>query len=276
MSILRKGVANHAEMPFFEHLEVLRWHIIRSIIAILIITVIAFLSKGFVFSTVIFGPTKGDFATYRFLCWLSNSLSLGNLFCMEGIRFNFINIELAGQFLVHLKTSAVLGFVVAFPYIFWEFWSFIKPGLHEREISYTRGVVFFSSLLFITGICFGYYILTPFALNFFGSYNVTPLVENNFTLTNYIGFLTMFIMTSGVIFELPMVVYFLSKLGLLTPELMRTYRRHAVIVILFVSAIITPADIGTQVLVFIPVFILYEISIFISARVAKNLEAELQ
>jgi len=274
MKLLGKGGFGNTEMPFLEHLEVLRWHLIRSLAAVLLLTILAFLAKDFIFDTLIFGPTKNDFPTYRVLCWISEKLALGGLLCIEDFKFNFINIELAGQFLVHLKTSVILGTVVVFPYLFWEIWSFIKPGLYEKEIAYAHGIVFFSSFLFLTGVCFGYYILTPFALNFFGNYQVTSLVDNNFTLTNYIGFLTMFVLSSGIIFELPMVVYFLSKIGLVTPELMREHRRHAIVAILFVSAMITPADVGTQILVFIPVYILYEISIFISSRVVKNLDAK--
>lgn len=271
----KKGNPKSTEMPFFEHLEVLRWHIIRGLISIVVFAIIAFINKDFIFDHLIFGPAQSNFPTYRVLCYISDKLSLGGYLCIKGFKFNFINIELAGQFLVHLKTSMVIGFMVSFPYLLWELWSFIKPGLYHTEITYTRGVVFFSSLLFIIGICFGYFVLTPFAVNFFGSYQVTSLVSNSFTITNYIGFLTMFVLTSGIIFELPIVVYFLSKLGLVTPDLMRSYRRHAVVGILFIAAVVTPADVGTQILVFVPIYVLYEISIFISAMVVKDLEKEL-
>ncbi len=261
------------EMSFIDHLEALRWHIIRGVVAILVFMIAAFVMKEQVFD-LIFAPTKADFLTYRFTCWASTKLSLDGMLCFQPVSFRFINIEMAGQFLVHLKVSLMLGFIIAFPYAFWEVWRFVKPGLYHTEVKYTRGIVFFSSFLFLTGVSFGYFILTPFALNFFGSYQVTPEVSNDFTLTNYIGFLTMFIMLSGIIFELPIVVYFLSKLGLVTPQFMREYRRHASVIILVISAIITPADIGTQLLVFVPVFFLYEISIFISAYVQRNMEKE--
>jgi len=263
------------EMPFIEHLEELRWHIIRSAIAILLLMVVAFLAKGLVFDTLIFAPTHADFITYRILCKISEWLHT-HLLCIDEVGFDFINIELAAQFLIHLKVSLILGFVVAFPYVAWEIWRFIKPGLYEMEVRYTHGVVFFTTLLFFTGICFGYYVLTPFSLNFFGNYTVSDDVVNSFTFTNYIGFLTMFVLAAGIIFELPIAVYFLSKLGLLTPEFMRTYRKHAVIAILLISAIITPADIGTQILVGVPVYFLYEISIFISASVVRRQRQELE
>jgi len=266
-----KAGSRDSEMSFLEHLEVLRWHIVRSVIAVSVFSIIAFLSKDFIFGTLIFGPTRQDFITYRALCWLSSKIQLGSALCIEAFNFTFINIELAGQFIVHLKTSLLAGFIVAFPYILWEFWRFVKPALHEHEASYARGIVFFSSLLFFAGVAFGYLILVPTMLNFLGNYQVTEQVQNNFTLTNYIGFISMFVLSAGLVFELPIVVYFLSRLGLMTPALMRNYRRHAVVVILFVAAMLTPSpDIGSQILVFIPVYFLYEISIFISARVEKN------
>ncbi len=277
MKSFGKGNPTDSEMPFLEHIEVLRWHIVRSLVAIAVGATVVFLNKALIFDSLIFGPTKKDFITYRALCWVSDRISLGKALCIDAFNFSFINIELAGQFVVHLKTAVLLGFIAAFPYIFWEFWRFIQPALHEKEARYARGIVFFSSLLFFTGVLFGYLILVPTMLNFLGNYQVSAQVQNNFTLTNYIGFISMFVLTSGAIFELPMVVYFLSKLGLLTPGIMRKYRRHAVVVILFASAVITPSpDIGSQILVFIPVYFLYEISIFISARVERNREATRQ
>ncbi|TVR78569.1 MAG: twin-arginine translocase subunit TatC [Chitinophagaceae bacterium] len=257
-------------MSFVDHLEELRWHLIRSAIALFTFTIIVFLSKELIFDTLIFGPTKSSFPTYVGLCQLSSALGLGDLLCLGDYSFIFINTEMAGQFLVHLKVSLVLGFVLTFPYLFWELWRFIKPGLYQKEITYTRGIVFFSSLLFFTGVSFGYFILTPFAINFFGTYSVTDIVNNTFTLTNYTGFLTMFVLASGILFELPMVVYFLSKLGLLTPKIMKTYRKHAFVGIVIVAAVITPADVGTQLLVTVPVYVLYEFSIFISANVERK------
>ncbi|MEX0811957.1 MAG: twin-arginine translocase subunit TatC [Chitinophagales bacterium] len=275
VNVREDGSIEDTEMSFIDHLESLRWHVVRAVLSILIFTIATFLFKGFVFDTLIFGPTKLDFPTYRGLCALSEALSLGNMLCIEKLNLRFINIEMAGQFLVHLKVSFVFGFVMGFPYTLWELWKFIRPGLYQKEIRYTRGIVFFSSLLFFLGVSFGYFILTPFAINFFSNYQVSELVSNDFTLTNYVSFLTMFVLASGLIFELPMLVYFLSKIGLLTPGMMREYRRHAVVAILAVSAVITPADVGTMLLVFVPVYFLYEISIFISASVAAKIEEEL-
>lgn len=258
--------SKEVEMSFLDHLEELRWHLIRSIIGLILTTVLAFIAKDFIFHTLIFGPTRGDFGTYTLLCNVSHLVQLGKKLCIEDFGFSFINVQLTGQFFVHLKVSLVVGFIVAFPYIFWEMWRFARPALYENEVQITRGIVFFSSLLFFVGVLFGYYVLTPFSLNFFGNYQVTEQVTNSFTLPNYVGFLSMFVLASGIIFELPMVIYFLARIGLVTPEMMRSYRKHAFVGILVVAAIITPADLGTQVLVTFPVFILYEFSIFIAKR----------
>lgn len=269
------GEPSAKQMSFLDHLEELRWHLVRSAIAVLVVAIVLFVGKRIVFDTLIFGPVNPNFPTYKLLCRLSQSLHAGQAFCIDSFDFSIINIEVAGQFLVHLKVSFLLGLVLVFPYVFWEFWRFVRPALHEHEIRNTRGVVFWSSLLFITGVLFGYFVLTPFSINFFGNYGVSETVVNQWKLTNYVSIITMIVLASGILFELPMVVYIFSKLGLLTPEFMRTHRKHAIIVILIVAALITPADVGTQVLVAVPVVFLYEISIGISRRVQKNLRKSL-
>ncbi|MCL4128385.1 UNVERIFIED_CONTAM: hypothetical protein GTU68_044664 [Idotea baltica] len=259
-------------MSFFEHLEELRWHIIRSIISILVITILVFVLKGFIFDYLIFGPKSPDFITYRFFCGVSNYFGLGNLLCMGGTSFEIINYNMVGQFMVHLKVSIALGFIISFPYLVWELWRFIKPGLYANERKYASGLVFYTSLLFFIGVSFGYLVLAPFSINFFVHYNVSESVENLIALESYIAIITTIVLASGIMFELPIMVYILSKMGLLTPEFMRSHRRHALIIILFVGALVTPADIWTQVLVAFPVYFLYELSIFISARVSKDVE----
>ncbi len=264
-----------ADMSFIDHLDALRKHLVRAVVAFLVCAVVAFAAKDFVFDGIIFAPTRDDFPTYKALCNLSNKLDLGDSMCLTFSEpFKIINTDMSGQFVMHMQVAGVLGFILAFPFIFWEIWRFVKPGLHRKEIRYTQGIIFFTSTLFLVGVLFGYYIMTPFSVNFFATYKVSEAVENTFTLGSYISFLTMFTLLSGIIFELPIAVYFLTKLGLVTPSLMRNYRRHAIVLILVVSAIITPADVGSQIMVFIPVFILYELSIFISARVLRNMEAE--
>jgi len=261
---------NPAEMSFIEHLEELRWHLVRSISAIGIFSVLAFLAKTFVFDVLLLGPKKSSFLTYQAFCKFSEWLGLGKTLCMQPAVFEVVNLDMMGQFLTHLKVSIAIGFIVAFPYFLWEMWRFIRPGLLDNEQKYTNGVVSISSLLFIIGVSFGYLVLSPLSINFFASYSVSASVGNTIALSSYISIITTLVLASGIMFELPMVVYFLSKMGLLTPDSMRAYRRHAFIVILLVAAVITPADVWTQILVTIPVYFLYEISIFVSAKVAPK------
>lgn len=262
------------EMPFLRHLEILRWHIIRSFIAILAFTIFAFVNKYFIFDNIILAPKNLDFITYKVLCFLSNGLNLGDRLCIDTINFKLINIKLTAQFLMHIKVSFVLGFIMASPYVFWELWRFLKPGLQAKEKRHSRGSVFFLTLLFAIGVAFGYYILTPFSINFLGSYNVSEEVKNTIALGSYVSILTSLVLAAGIIFELPMMAYFLSKIGLLTPSIMRKYRKHALVIILLLSGIITPPDVASQVIISLPLLFLYEISIFISARVARKLDRE--
>ena len=248
----RKKKGTQGEMTFLEHLEELRWHLMRSVIAVLVVFVAVFVNKDFVFDTIVFAPKNLDFYTYEFMCKVSHAIGLVDRLCIEAIMFSVINIEMAGQFLLHIKVSLVLGIVVAFPYIFWEFWRFISPGLHKKEKQHARGIVFFSSLLFFIGVSFGYYVLAPFSLNFLGSYRVSDEILNTISLSSYTSLLMMLVLLSGIIFELPIAVYLLSKIGLVTPRLMRAYRKHALIVILIMSAIITPPDMLSQILIAVP------------------------
>lgn len=267
-----KRLKSEGEMSFIEHLEELRWHIIRSLIAIGIITVAAFIAYPFIFDVLIFGPKESDFITYDTFCWLSQNLRLGEALCMNPKDFEIINTDMAGQFITHIKVSLVLGFIAAFPYVFWEFWRFVEPGLLEEERKYSKSIVFISSLLFLIGVLFSYFVLTPFSINFFASYTLSETIQNTITLGSFIGIITTLALATGIMFELPLVVYFLSKLGLLTPAIMRTYRKHAFTVILLIAAIITPADVASQILVSVPVYFLYEISIIVSARVTRKMQ----
>lgn len=267
---------NPNQLTFIEHLEALRWHLARSLMAIGVVAAALFMLKDFVFDAIIFAPKNLDFATYRVLCWLSVYLQLGSALCIEDINFVLQNVDFPGQFLMHIKVSFVGGLIVAFPYVFWEFWQFIKPGLHEREVKHSRGIVFVCSILFTLGVLFGYYVITPFSVNFLGNYQVSEQVKNEINLGSYIAVITMIALASGIIFELPVVSYLLSKLGLLTPDFLKKYRKHAFIIILALSALITPPDVTSQILISIPILILYEVSIVISRRVNRKREAELQ
>lgn len=257
------------EMSFLEHLEELRWHIIRSLLAIVIIGIVLFLLQDWLFRNVIFGPTHDDFISYRAICDLSQQLGLGDRMCFSPPDFRQQAIGFGESFIMSIKVCFIAGFIAAFPYVFWEIWRFISPGLYDNERNATRGVVFICSFLFLLGVLFGYFIIAPFAVNFLAGYTI-PGVENVPTLSSFINYMVMFTAPAGLIFELPIVVYFLSKIGLVTPPLMRTYRRHSIIFILLLSALITPPDVVTQFLIGIPLFILYEISILISRRVEKQ------
>jgi len=264
------------DMSFLDHLEELRWHIIRSVIAILGISIVLFFLKDWMFDQVIFGPKQSNFLTYQVFCWFSNVMHLGDRLCLEPVNFIVQGIELGENFLIHIKSTFVLGFVFAFPYVFWEFWSFLKPGLYGEEIKATKGIVLVCSLLFVLGVLFGYFIITPFAMNFLAGYNLGSAVDEvQITkLSSYVNYLMMFILPAGIIFELPILVLLLTKLGLLTPSIMRTYRKHSIIGILVLAAVITPPDVVTQFMIGIPLYILYEISISVCAITIKKMEKE--
>jgi sec-independent protein translocase protein TatC len=260
------------EMSFLDHLEVFRWHLIRAAIAILFFAIIAFIFKDIVFDNILLGPQSPNFPTYKVLCAISQYLGLEDVLCLKEAPFTLMNITMSGQFSTHISTSIFGGLIVAFPYVFWEFWRFISPGLHSNETKMARGIVFFSSVLFLFGILFGYYVIAPLSVNFLGSYQVSSTVANQISLTSFISTVTTVSFATGIIFELPILVYFLTKIGLLTPDFMRIYRKHAIVLILILAAIITPPDVTSQILVLLPLIALYEISIRISTRVIKNRE----
>lgn len=272
MSLLKSKDPN-TEMHFLDHLEALRWHLVRSAIAIVVLALVAFLNTEILFDKIILGAKNPDFLTYRVLCQLSERFNVD--MCIREVPFILINIDISGQFTTHIYTSFIAGFILGFPYLIWELWRFIKPALSKKELNYSRGIVFFSSLLFLSGVLFGYYIISPLSINFLGSYQISSMVANQITLSSFISTVTMLTLSSGVVFELPVVIYFLSKIGIVTPSFLRTYRRHAMVIILIIAALITPSpDISSQILVAIPLFILYEIGIGVSAMVLRNKEKE--
>ena len=259
-------------MSFLDHLEELRWHLIRSVLAIVIIATIAFIFKDFIFDVLLFGPKNKDFITYRWFCSLSQGLGQGSSFCIKELPFRIQSRTVAGQFSAHLWTSILAGFIVSFPYIIFEFWKFISPGLYEKERKNARGFIFIASLLFFIGVLFGYYIVTPLSINFLGNYSVSSEIFNDFDLSSYIGLLRASVLASGIIFELPIIIYFLTRVGIVTPEFLRKNRKISLVLVLSLSAIITPPDIASQIIVCIPLFILYEVSIVISRIVYKKQE----
>ena len=260
------------EMSFLDHLEDLRWHLLRAIVAIIIAGFAAFLAKDFVFDTLLFGPKKSDFPTYQILCHISKILGLDDSFCVDDLPFRIQSRTMAGQFSAHIWTSITLGFVVAFPYVVYQFWRFISPGMYSHERKTARGFISVSSLLFFMGVIFGYYVVTPLSIRFLGTYTVSGEVFNDFDLSSYTALVRASVLSSGLIFELPILVYFLTKIGLVTPELMRKYRKISLVLVLLLSAIITPPDIASQIIVAIPVLILYELSIFIYRKVIKKMK----
>jgi sec-independent protein translocase protein TatC len=258
------------EMSFLDHLEELRWHLIRSTIAVMVVATIAFFAKEFIFDVLILGPKNADFPTYRLLCRAATQLGFEESFCFKEESFRIQSRTPAGQFSAHIWTSITAGFIIAFPYVLYEFWKFISPGLRSNERRNSRGFIIIASLLFFIGVCFGYYVVTPLTINFLGSYKVSDAVFNDFDLSSYIGLVRASVIASGLIFELPIVIYFLTKIGLVTPQWLKKYRKYALVGVLIVSAIITPPDIASQVIVAVPVLILYEISIIISKVVVRN------
>lgn len=260
------------EMSFLEHLEELRWHIIRSIIAIIIFASVLFLVHKWFFDSVIMAPTMDGFLSYRALCSLSNAIGMGDSFCITPPPFEVIAVGFGEAFITAIKVSIFGGFIIAFPYVLYEAWKFIKPGLYVKEQKAARGFVFVCSTLFLIGVLFGYFVIAPFAVKFLSGFNL-PGVINKPTLASYISYLVMFTLPSGLTFELPVVVYFLAKVGLVTAEGMKKYRRHAIVVILIGASIITPPDVVTQFLIGVPLYFLYEVSIIIARRIQKKSES---
>jgi sec-independent protein translocase protein TatC len=260
-------------MSFVDHLEALRWHIIRAVIAILVLAVIIFLNIEWVFDNVIAGPINPNFVSYKALCDFSHFAHLGNALCLPPVKVDMQTTTFGGQFLSSFTIAFVGGFMIAFPYIFWEFWRFIKPALREREIKGTRFAIFWVSFFFFTGAAFGYFILGPFTFNFLASFNISKinLMTTRPTLADYLDNLTNIILGCGIAFELPVLAYILTRIGIITPSFLRSTRKYAIIVILIAAALITPSpDFISQTLVFIPLFALYELGVLVSARVYKE------
>ena len=260
------------QMSFLDHLEELRWHLIRSVISILIIGTLAFIFKDFIFNTLLFGPKNINFITYEWFCNISQILGQGNSFCIEEMPFRIQSRTMAGQFSAHLWTSILAGFIVSFPYVLYELWKFISPGLNDYERRNARGFILIASLLFFVGVLVGYYVITPLSINFLGNYSVSDEVFNDFDLSSYISLLRASVLASGLIFELPIIIYFFTKIGLVTPKFLKSNRKFALVILLSLSAIITPPDIASQIIVCIPLLILYEVSIFISKIVYSKQE----
>ncbi|TYB77019.1 twin-arginine translocase subunit TatC [Bizionia myxarmorum] len=262
------------DMSFLDHLEDLRWHLIRATFGILIAGTGAFLMSDFIFETIIFGPKKMSFPTYQYLCQISQFIGIETTFCLDEFPFRIQNRTMAGQFSAHIWTSIYAGLIIAFPYVVYQFWKFISPGLQPNERKHSRGFIFVTSMLFFIGVLFGYYIVTPLSINFLGTYTVSSEISNEIDLSSYIALVRSSSLASGLVFELPIVIYFLTKIGLVTPQILKKYRKFALVIVLIISAIITPPDIASQVIVAIPILLLYQISIYISKIVVRNQERQ--
>ncbi|MBT3174961.1 MAG: twin-arginine translocase subunit TatC [Lentimicrobiaceae bacterium] len=269
----KKGTGKKEKvMTFWDHLDELRWHIMRSLIAIVIFAIIAFVNRRIIFDVIILAPSTSDFITNRALCELGKFLSL-NALCIKDLSLKIINIKMSGQFLTHMYISIVSGFILAFPYVLWEIWQFVKPAMKDNERKYSSGGVFISSVLFLMGILFSYFLIVPLTVNFLGTYHVSESVYNQISLSSYINTVVSVTFAVGLVFELPILVYFLTKIGVLTPDFMKKNRKYMYVIMLIVSAIITPPDMFSQILVVFPLIGLYEFSIGVSNRIyKKNLE----
>jgi sec-independent protein translocase protein TatC len=257
-------------MSFVDHLEVLRGHLFRSVLAIVVGGIVVAVYNDFFVKKVLMGPTHSDFPTYATMCKVGRYLNLGDALCMKDMVVKMQNTAVSGQFSMWFTVVLIGGVIIAFPYIFFEFWRFIKPALTDKELGKTRGVIFWVSLLFFTGVAFGYFVIAPYTVNFFANFQLDENIQNIWTITSYIDTLIPLILGTGLAFQLPLVMLFLSRIGIVTPEYLRTGRKYAIIIIMVVAGVITPPDVISQIIVSIPLLLLYEVSIFLSARVVKE------
>lgn len=250
-------------MSFLDHLEELRWHIVRAVASIMVGFVVAFVFAKWIFDNIVFAPAKASFITFRLMCKLGDYIGSDAL-CVTEIPFKVQSRYVTGQFSMQFTAAFVIGLIIAFPYVFWEIWRFIKPGLYTTEKKSSRGAVFAVTFLFLLGISFGYFVLCPMSMWFFSTYTISDMIVNEFDITSYVQTIVALVFGSGVLFQLPVVIFFLTRIGLVTPKFLRTYRKHAIIIILVLAAVITPPDPLSQTIIAVPLYLLYEISILIS------------
>lgn len=266
-------------MSFIDHLEALRWHIIRSVLAIVVSAIVFFIFIDWIFDNVIMGPTQNNFISYRMLCSLSHKLGMGDSLCMPPMSLNLQVTSISGTFMSSITIAFVGGIIVAFPYLLWEIWKFVRPALKPGELKHTRGVIFWVTFFFLMGVAFGYFLLAPFTFNFLSNYTIgkANIIVYRPTLADYLDSLIDIILGAGLAFELPMASWILSRMGLITPSFLRNYRKYAYVALLVIAAVITPSpDWGSQMIVVMPLVLLYEISILISAQVNKNREKKMK
>lgn len=271
---VKKYLGNNKQMSFLDHLEALRWHIIRSVIALLVITSILFFYSDFIFDTILFAPTKPDFITYRALCKLAQLLHVPALCVQNKIKFTLINTQMWGQLTMYMWGTFIAGLIITTPYLLWEIWKFIAPALKPKELKYARGFVLMASLLFLLGVAFAYFIIVPWTVNFLNNFQLSKTPIPNFlNISSYVSTVSTLVIWMGVIFELPIVTYILTSIGLISAGFLRKYRKHAVVIVLVVAALIAPPDVASQVFIAIPLYLLFEVSIFVS-KYAENKKAK--
>ncbi|MEN9489094.1 MAG: hypothetical protein RL494_1359 [Bacteroidota bacterium] len=259
-----------SEMSFLDHLEELRWLLVRSTIAILVAATAVYFVSDYIFNTIIFGPTNPNFITYRFFCEASHYLGFADSICITELPFVIQNTSMEGQINMFVWTCITAGFILAFPFVLWELWKFISPALYDNEKKNAKLFIFIASFLFFLGVLFGYFVIVPMSVNFVATFSVSSVVKNEFNLDSYIGMIKTSVIASGLYFELPIIIYFLTKLGLVTPVFLRTYRKYAIVIVFIIAAIVTPPDVVSQITVAIPMLLIYELSIFLSAFVVRK------
>ncbi len=270
MKLFKRKNGPNGEMSFIEHLDVLRGHLFKSAVAVAIGAVIVAIYNNFIFKKILMGPTHADFPTYGILCRLSQRLGLGGKLCMNQIGVKFQSNTVAGQFGVYFNVILIGGFILAFPYVFWQFWKFTKPALNQKELKNTKGVIFWVSLLFFSGVFFGYFVISPYTISFFSRFSLDDTIENLWTVNSYFNTIVPLILGAGLAFQLPLVIFFLAKVGVVSSRFLRNGRKYAIVIMLCVSAIITPPDMLSQIVCAIPLILLYEIGILLCVRVEKN------
>lgn len=264
-------MSSEKEMTFLDHLEELRWHVIRAVLAVVVLMIVAFFYIEQIFDFIIFAPAKIDFIFFKWMCSLGNLTGATETLCVTELPFTVQSRNMTGQFMMSITASFMIGLVVAFPYVIWELWAFIRPGLETKERKFSKGAVFAISSLFLIGVSFGYFVLSPMTIWFLSTYQVSKMIVNEFDITSYVSTVASLVLGCGLLFQFPVVVYFLTKIGMVTPQLMRNYRRHAIVAIIVLGAVVTPsADPFSLTIISLPLYFLYEISIFTSAVVLRK------
>lgn len=267
----KRNQGNEDEMSFIDHLEVLRWHLIRCVLAVVIGAVIVFVFTDFFIDDIVFGPTRTNFISAQWMCRMGRAVGAGDSLCFKPVTTQFLETTMTGQFIANFTVAFIGGFILAFPFIFWEIWKFVKPALSDKETRQTRGIIFWVSVLFFIGVAFGYFILMPLMVQFYFNYKLSDKITIMPSFSDYLENMTYTTVGVGLLFQLPLLILLLAKAGIVTAALLRKFRRHAFVVILIAAAIITPTtDPFSLAVVAAPLYILFEISITLAARTEKK------